>query len=180
MKSQKLSRSQFNSKLLAYSATAGAALMVAPQAHATIENILGSEINLSLPGSTGPITLGPARGTFLGTHNTTRHFSTFGTNTFSRFTSTYHNGKVVARNIKLAVNGSIGNLSSGSFARVKRVSPGAAFSGLQFDTLPNERIAYHARHNTSGSFKNGGSGYLAFKTNNGHGTYTAPIMAGSS
>jgi hypothetical protein len=54
MKSQKLSRSQFNSKLLAYSATAGAALMVAPQAHATIHNITEFKINHGSYGTTPP------------------------------------------------------------------------------------------------------------------------------
>jgi hypothetical protein len=45
VKSQKLSRSQFSSQLLAYSATAGAALLAAPAANATIQNLTEFSLN---------------------------------------------------------------------------------------------------------------------------------------
>lgn len=158
-------------RLAVYSATAGAALLVAPVADAAIQNITGLSISLDLPQNGGVQTLSFAAGPFHGsmqgsnqTRVTTLAGPSFPTGP-SSFPTTSSPGVLTVVYLGQAVLQ--GNVA-GSGSLASRPAKGIAFSGMNFST-PAHRLAYKSQFGASSGNFLGRSGYVAFKTNSYYG-----------
>ena len=199
MKTKKSNVKILNSKLAAYSATATAALLVAPVAHATIQDITGLSLNLNLPGSQS-FSAGGFSGSFNGTHGSMKQqvmtpgFTTPGFPGMpGHFSGPYNSiylpstpgfpgqhfpGHLITVGTywhgKANINGNVAGVSNAS-----NLAKGIAFTGLNFFN-GQHLLAYRTNHlHQSGAF-NGNSGYLAFKAGSYYGWLKVKVSLGGN
>jgi len=173
-------------RLAAYSASAGVALLAAPVAEATIQNINSLSLSLDLPQNGGfqslPFNVGPFNGELRGSRATYKQTTYIpgtyfpGTPPYTGPSNTYFPGspgfynpghaETIGTNRygKASFYGNIAN--SGSYA--KRFNKGDAFGSLSFGSSRHLLASKSYSGNAYGNFR-GQSGYIAFQTGSYYG-----------
>jgi len=186
---QSVRSNSLNAKLAAYSATATAALLAAPTAEATVQNITGLNVSVNLAGSQS-FDAGPFHGSVNGTHTAqinSAYIPGFpGTPGFPGLPSTPggfpgspgfpgfpgipgHETFFSSKRGSAKIHGTQG--IAANLGNVVLLSKGANFSGLNF--LSGTNLLLAAKFSHSGGRGNflGQSGYVAFKAHDTKGTY---------
>ena len=161
-------------RLAAYSATAGAALLAAPAANATIQNLNNISLSLDLPQNGGYQSLsfdvGPFHGYFNGSRNAYDRVNYIPGTYYHPPTSTRpgyfdpgHNTTVAYRYGKASL---AGNIAGGYYA--SRLDKGIPFAGLSFAGGSHLMASRSYGGSAYGNFM-GQSGYLAFQAGSYYG-----------